>query len=88
MPVARQVSGRGSRPFGAARFRSEHAQVLQESCFVIGDLDELLELARIDLAPLYARLDSGPECQHGDVLPTDRVVSRGDGSYHASKHVK
>jgi phenylalanine-4-hydroxylase len=48
----------------------------------------LLELARIDLAPLYARLDSGPECQPGDVLPTDRVVSRGDGPYHAAKHMK
>jgi phenylalanine-4-hydroxylase len=57
----------------------------QESYFVIGDLDELLELARIDFAPLYARLDSGPEYQPGDVLPTDRVVSRGDGSYHAAK---
>jgi phenylalanine-4-hydroxylase len=60
----------------------------QESYFVIGDLDELLELARIDFAPLYARLDSGPEYQPGDVLPTDRVVSRGDGSYHATKRVK
>jgi phenylalanine-4-hydroxylase len=88
MPVAPQVSGRGSRPFGAARSRSEHAQVLQESYFVIGDLDELLELARIDFAPLYARLDSGPEYQPGDVLPTDRVVSRGDGSYHAAKRAK
>jgi phenylalanine-4-hydroxylase len=57
----------------------------QESYFVIGDLDELLELARIDFAPLYARLDSGAEHQPGDVLPTDRVVSRGDGSYHAAK---
>ena len=58
----------------------------QESYFVIGDLDELLELARIDFAPLYARLDGGgPEYQPGDVLPTDRVISRGDGSYHAAK---
>lgn len=57
----------------------------QESYFVLGDLDELLELARIDFAPLYARLDSGPEYQPGDVLATDRVVSRGDGSYHAAK---
>ena len=60
----------------------------QESYFVIGDLDELLELARIDFAPLYARLDSGPEYQPGDVLSSDRVVSRGDGSYHAAKRVK
>ena len=60
----------------------------QESYFVIGDLDELLELARIDFAPLYARLDSGPEYQPGDVLASDRVVSRGDGSYHAAKRSK
>jgi phenylalanine-4-hydroxylase len=57
----------------------------QETYFVLGDLDELLALASIDFAPLYARLDSGPEHRPGDVLATDRVVSRGDGRYHAAK---
>jgi phenylalanine-4-hydroxylase len=73
--------------FDLERVMRTHYRIddFQESYFVIDDLDELLALARIDFAPLYARLDSGPEYQPGDVLPTDRVVSRGDGRYHAAK---
>jgi phenylalanine-4-hydroxylase len=56
----------------------------QESYFVIDSLDRLLELAHIDFAPLYARLDSGPEHAPGDVLATDRVFHRGTGAYHAA----
>lgn len=54
----------------------------QESYFVLKRLDDLLELARIEFAPYYARLDSGPTHQPGDVLPSDAVLHRGDGSYH------
>ena len=57
----------------------------QETYFVIRDLDELLELARIDFAPHYARVSDGREHAPGDVLATDRVIARGDGSYHAGK---
>jgi phenylalanine-4-hydroxylase len=57
----------------------------QESYFVIDDLDELLELAHIDFAPIYERLNSGPEYKPGDVLADDRIVTRGDGHYHAAK---
>ncbi len=57
----------------------------QETYFVIGDLDELLDLARIDFAPLYERAMGQPEFEPGDVLPTDRVVTRGTGRYHAAK---
>jgi phenylalanine-4-hydroxylase len=57
----------------------------QESYFVIDDLDQLLELSRIDFAPLYARMDAGPEYEPGDVLPTDQVITRGSGDYHASR---
>ena len=58
---------------------------LQETYFVIDDLDELLELAAIDFGPLYERLASGPEHEPGDVLPSDTVITRGDGSYHAAR---
>ena len=54
----------------------------QESYFVIENLDRLLELAHIDFGPLYARIDAQPEFQPGDVLPTDKVISRGTGRYH------
>ncbi|TPG23300.1 phenylalanine 4-monooxygenase [Variovorax guangxiensis] len=57
----------------------------QESYFVIDSLAQLLELATIDFAPLYARIAGKPDYQPGDVLPADRVVVRGTGRYHDAK---
>jgi phenylalanine-4-hydroxylase len=57
----------------------------QETYFVIEDLEQLLELARIDFAPIYRRLQDMPEYEPGTLLPTDLVVSRGTGRYHARK---
>jgi len=57
----------------------------QETYFVIGEFDELLELARIDFAPVYEQVKGRPDHEPGDVLPTDRVVARGTGAYHESK---
>ncbi|WP_157267917.1 phenylalanine 4-monooxygenase [Azohydromonas aeria] len=57
----------------------------QESYFVIDDLDQLLELSRIDFAPLYERMDAGPEFEPGDVLPGDHVITRGSGEHHAGR---
>ena len=54
----------------------------QESYFVIRDLDELLEFAQIDFAPLYARVAEEPELQGAEVLATDMVFQRGSGAYH------
>lgn len=54
----------------------------QESYFVIRDLDELLDFTQVDFAPLYERACQAAELQPGDVLATDRVFHRGDGSYH------
>ncbi len=57
----------------------------QESYFVIDDLDSLLELARIDFAPLYARVTGHPEIAPGAVLEDDRLITRGTGHYHAAR---
>lgn len=57
----------------------------QETYFVLGGLDELLALARIDFAPFYARVGGQPEVEPGEVLAADRVVARGSGAYHAAK---
>ena len=57
----------------------------QETYFVLRDLGELLELARIDFAPVYAAVKSRPELEPGDVVPDDRVLRRGSGRYHAQK---
>ena len=60
----------------------------QETYFVLGTLEELLELARIDFAPLYERVQRLPDLEPGDVLAGDRVVARGTGRYHAAKRVR
>lgn len=58
---------------------------LQETYFVISDLDELLGLARIDFAPAYAHVKGLPEYEPGAVLDTDRVLMRGTGAYAATR---
>jgi len=60
----------------------------QESYFVIDDLDKLLELAKIDFAPLYRRIAGQPEFEPGTVLASDTVLARGTGRYHDAKRNK
>ena len=57
----------------------------QETYFVIADLDELLELAHIDFAPIYARVAAAAEIEPGTLLAGDSALSRGSGAYHAAK---
>jgi len=54
----------------------------QETYFVIRSLDELLQMAAIDFAPLYDRVAGLPALEPGTVLPQDDVLHRGDGRYH------
>jgi phenylalanine-4-hydroxylase len=54
----------------------------QEVYFVLDSLDDLLKLAQVDFAPLYARVAQQSELRPGDVLPTDRICHRGSGRYH------
>jgi phenylalanine-4-hydroxylase len=56
---------------------------MQESYFVIDSLDHLLELARIDFAPLYHRVHEQPEFAPGELGAADTVLSRGTGHHHA-----
>ena len=57
----------------------------QESYFVLDRLDDLLQLAQIDFAPLYNRVAGQPDLQPGDVLPNERVWQRGTGKYHSHR---
>jgi phenylalanine-4-hydroxylase len=57
----------------------------QESYFVVGDFEELLELARIDFAPVYRRVRGRAELEPGETLPGDRLINRGTGAYHAKR---
>ena len=73
--------------FDLERVMRTHYRIddFQETYFVIQDLDELLALAHIDFAPVYARVQGEPAIEPGAVLATDRVVSHGSGAYHAAK---
>jgi phenylalanine-4-hydroxylase len=57
----------------------------QECYFVLDRLDDLLQLAHIDFAPLYEQARAAPELEPGEILPSDRVLTRGSGRYHASR---
>jgi phenylalanine-4-hydroxylase len=56
----------------------------QEVYFVLQNLDDLLALATIDFAPVYARVGALAELQPGDVVGADQVFHRGTGAYHAA----
>lgn len=60
----------------------------QETYFVLGNFDELLELARIDFAPIYQRVRENTELEPGETLPGDRFISRGTGAYHSKRASK
>lgn len=61
----------------------------QETYWVIEDYAQLFHAldgyAGGDLAALYRLLDLRPEHAPGAVLPTDRVLHRGDGAYHRGR---
>ncbi|MHA4869848.1 phenylalanine 4-monooxygenase [Duganella sp. PWIR1] len=57
----------------------------QETYFVIRDLDELLQLAQTDFAPLYEQVQQRPVLQPGTILAEDVLVTRGTGNYHNVK---
>ena len=73
--------------FDLERVMRTHYRIddFQETYFVLDHLDDLLRLAEIDFAPSYQRLAGAGEYQPGEVLPTDVVISRGTGTYHAAK---
>ena len=59
----------------------------QQGYFVLERLDDLLELAGIDFAPLYERVLCLPDIEAGELVDGDRVLSRGTGAYHAAGQI-
>ena len=58
----------------------------QQTYFVIPSLDELLRVTvETDFAPLYAALEAEAELGVADVLPGDRVITRGTQDYARGK---
>lgn len=60
----------------------------QETYFVVNNLEQLLELARIDFAPNYDSLAGKTDFEPGDLLAVDRLISRGSNQYHNDKREK
>lgn len=58
----------------------------QETYFVLDGIDDLPSLDPARLAEIDLAAQGLAEFAPGDVLPTDRVVARGDGSHHRSRH--
>ena len=57
----------------------------QETYFVLGDLDELLELASIDFATEYQRGRDLPDFEPGEIPATDTMITRGTGQHHDAR---
>lgn len=76
--------------FEVERVMRTHYRIddFQETYFVIDSLDQLLELARLDFAPLYQRVAGLPDCAPGALLASDQLLSQGSGRYHAQKHTR
>ncbi|MFN0163578.1 MAG: phenylalanine 4-monooxygenase [Burkholderiales bacterium] len=55
----------------------------QESYFVLDGLDDLLALAQIDFAPVYARVRNASSLAPGEIIASDRVLARGNGMHHS-----
>jgi len=58
----------------------------QESYFVIESFDQLFQETYKDFAALYAKLATGPTYKPGDVLPSDKVFTRGTHTYVGGSH--
>ncbi len=54
----------------------------QETYFVMPSIDTLFDMANTDFGPIYDRLKDAPDYGLAEVLPTDRVYTRGTGDYH------
>lgn len=58
----------------------------QETYFVLDSLDDLLELARVDFAPLYARLAAcATTLAPAALVEGDRIIQRGSHAYHVAR---
>jgi phenylalanine-4-hydroxylase len=57
----------------------------QETYFVLDGVEAWPSLDLDRLIPLWRELDGQPDLEPGDIRAEDRVMTRGDGSYHGEK---
>ncbi len=53
---------------------------LQRSYFVIDSFEQLFEQTRPDFTDYYSQVKALPELGESELLPTDRIITRGDGN--------
>jgi len=58
----------------------------QESYFVIESFEDLFAETYKDFAAIYKRLESGPTYKPGDLVASDRVLTRGTHTYVGGSH--
>ena len=54
----------------------------QETYFVMPSIDTLFDMANTEFGPIYDRLKGAPDYGLAEVLPQDRIYTRGTGDYH------
>jgi phenylalanine-4-hydroxylase len=71
--------------FDLARVMRTHYRIddFQETYFVLNRFDDLLDLASLDFAPLYERVQHADLLPPGEITSKDRVIQMGTGAYHA-----
>lgn len=57
----------------------------QETYFVLDGVESWPGLDLDKLVPLWRELEAQEDIKPGDLQPEDRIISRGDGSYHRAK---
>ncbi len=57
----------------------------QETYFVVDSLEQVLQLADIDFAPIYDRLEKLDDLTPGTIIAEDDVIHRGTGAYHRAR---
>lgn len=60
----------------------------QESYFVIGSFEELFAETYKDFTAIYDKLQTGTCHKPGDIVPEDRVHTRGTGAYRGKSHAQ
>jgi phenylalanine-4-hydroxylase len=69
--------------FNLKRMLQTHYQIddFQDNYFVINDFKELFDQTYDDFTPIYAELKGQQEYSAGTLLPTDEVITKGNGEY-------
>ncbi len=61
---------------------------LQQTYFVIKDMNELLTIARLNLEAITKKLNSTPDIELGDLVAEDHVIQYGTLRYHEKKQLQ